>query len=287
MGKKISLGRGLDTIFSDNAIEETGGVREVRISQIEPKADQPRKQFEESTLEELADSIRTHGIIQPILVRELENGNYQIIAGERRWRAARIAGLDVAPVLVVEADDFKAAQLALIENLQREDLNVLEEARAYEAMMADYGMTQEEVAERIGKSRPYVSNAIRLLDLPTAVTELLEDGALTAGHARALLGLRDKSQAESLAKRIVYHRLSVREAEAAVKNLNRQKKTQQPVSDRTVPDYLADLEKRATGLSGRLIRITAGRKKQVVVEYQDNEDLENLLVALCGREIKE
>lgn len=285
MAKKLSLGRGLDTIFSDNTIEEAGGVRTARLSSVEPNPEQPRKQFDEETLAELADSIRENGVLQPLLVRERQAGSYEIIAGERRWRASRLAGLEEVPVIVMEVDDLKAAQIALIENLQREDLGPFEESAAYRALMEGFQLTQEEVALRVGKSRPAVANALRLLDLPEETAALISSGALSAGHGRALLGLRDGDAMNAMAKEAAEKGWSVRETEAAVKKAARpggkKKKTDGAV------DYTADLERRATALSGRIIRIGRGGKKTVTVEYQDNEDLEDVLVALCGEGIRE
>jgi len=285
MAKKLSLGRGLDTIFSDNTIEESGGVKTVRLSEVEPNPEQPRKQFAEEALSELADSIRENGVLQPLLVRERREGSYEIIAGERRWRASRLAGLEEVPVIVMEADDLKAAQIALIENLQREDLDPFEESAAYRALMDGFHLTQEEVARRVGKSRPAVANALRLLDLPEETVALIASGALSAGHGRALLGLRDPDAINQMAREAAEKSWSVRETEAAVKKASRpgQKKEESPEK----VDYTADLERRATALSGRIVRIGRGGKKTVTVEYQDNEDLEELLIALCGEGIKE
>ena len=292
MAKKMSLGRGLDSIFGDNEIEtKDSQVQKVRIGMIEPKADQPRQHFDNEALSQLADSIAIHGVLQPILVRPSSRaGFYQIIAGERRWRASKLAGLSEVPVIVVDADELQTAQFALIENLQREDLDAWEEGAAYSRLMRDFGLTQEEVSVKLGKSRSAVANSLRLLDLPEDVVELLRSKQLSAGHCRALLGLKDKEQMFALANRAVVRNLSVREVEAAVKAANRTRKEENgPEVDGGVRvDYLAELEKRATSLIGRRVAIQAGKRKKILtVEYQTNEDLEELLLRLCGNEIIE
>ncbi|MBQ1976510.1 MAG: ParB/RepB/Spo0J family partition protein [Clostridia bacterium] len=292
MAKKMSLGRGLDSIFGDNEIEtKDSQVQKVRIGMIEPKADQPRQHFDNEALSQLADSIAIHGVLQPILVRPSSRaGFYQIIAGERRWRASKLAGLSEVPVIVVDADELQTAQFALIENLQREDLDAWEEGAAYSRLMRDFGLTQEEVSVKLGKSRSAVANSLRLLDLPEDVVELLRSKQLSAGHCRALLGLKDKGQMFALANRAVVRNLSVREVEAAVKTANRTRKEENgPEVDGGVRvDYLAELEKRATSLIGRRVAIQAGKRKKILtVEYQTNEDLEELLLRLCGNEIIE
>ena len=292
MAKKMSLGRGLDSIFGDNEIEtKDSQVQKVRIGLIEPKADQPRQHFDSEALSQLADSIAIHGVLQPILVRpSSQAGFYQIIAGERRWRASKQAGLTEVPVIVVDADELQTAQFALIENLQREDLDAWEEAVAYSRLMRDFGLTQEEVSGKLGKSRSAIANALRLLDLPEDVADLLRSKQLSAGHCRALLGLKDKEQMFVLANRAVLRNLSVREVEAAVKAANRIRKVEiTPADDDVVRvDYLAELEKRATSLIGRRVAIQAGKRKKILtVEYQTNEDLEELLLRLCGNEIIE
>lgn len=292
MAKKMSLGRGLDSIFGDNEIEtKDSQVQKVRIGLIEPKADQPRQHFDSEALSQLADSIAIHGVLQPILVRpSSQAGFYQIIAGERRWRASKQAGLTEVPVIVVDADELQTAQFALIENLQREDLDAWEEAVAYSRLMRDFGLTQEEVSGKLGKSRSAIANALRLLDLPEDVADLLRSKQLSAGHCRALLGLKDKEQMFALANRAVLRNLSVREVEAAVKAANRNRKEEITPADDTVVrvDYLAELEKRATSLIGRRVAIQAGKRKKILtVEYQTNEDLEEILLRLCGNEIIE
>ena len=290
MGKMKGLGRGLDSIFVDNAIEEeTGsGVRTLRMAEIDPKADQPRKNFDAEALSQLADSIAANGILQPILVRETGE-RYEIIAGERRFRAARLAGLSEIPALVLEADDEAAAKYALIENLQREDLNPYEEAAAIRKLMDEYGLSQEQVAGSIGRSRSAVANALRLLDLPEDAVKLVTDGTLSAGHARTLLGLLDKGQIGDVARKCVQSALSVRELESLVKKLNRLYTQQRDAIEddagagEVVVDYFASLENRFTSATGRRVKITETRNKKVLqLEYRDNEDLEELLRSLAG-----
>ena len=290
MGTMKGLGRGLDSIFVDNAVEEeTGsGVRTLRMAEIDPKADQPRKNFDAEALSQLADSIAANGILQPILVRETGE-RYEIIAGERRFRAARLAGLSEIPALVLEADDEAAAKYALIENLQREDLNPYEEAAAIRKLMDEYGLSQEQVAGSIGRSRSAVANALRLLDLPEDAVKLVTDGTLSAGHARTLLGLLDKGQIGDVARKCVQSALSVRELESLVKKLNRLYTQQRDAIEddagagEVVVDYFASLENRFTSATGRRVKITETRNKKVLqLEYRDNEDLEELLRSLAG-----
>ena len=219
--KPAGLGKGFDNIFFDNSIEEKSGVTRLRIGQIEPKADQPRRVFEGEALAELADSIAAHGVLQPILVREIADGHYQIIAGERRYRASKMAGLTEVPVIVLDKNDLETAQISLIENIQREDLNPIEEAQAYRALIDGYNLTQEEVSAKVGKGRSTITNALRLLDLGDDVIAMLNAGELTAGHARALLSLKDKSREREVAGKIVSGGLSVRAAEDLVKKENR------------------------------------------------------------------
>lgn len=290
MGKMKGLGRGLDSIFVDNAVEEEtgGGVRTLRMAEIDPKADQPRRNFDAEALSQLADSIAANGILQPILVRETGE-RYEIIAGERRFRAARLAGLSEIPALVLEADDEAAAKYALIENLQREDLNPYEEAAAIRKLMDEYGLSQEQVAGSIGRSRSAVANALRLLDLPEDAVKLVTDGTLSAGHARTLLGLLDKGQIGDVARKCVQSALSVRELESLVKKLNRLYTQQRDAIEddagagEVVVDYFASLENRFTSATGRRVKITETRNKKVLqLEYRDNEDLEELLRSLAG-----
>lgn len=297
MKKEGRLGKGIASIFAENYIEEavqSSGVQTLKISEIEPKADQPRKYFDEEALEQLAESIKQHGLIQPIVVRESGGGFYQIVAGERRWRASKLAGLTEVPVIIIEADAMKAAELAIIENIQREDLNPYEEAQAYKSLMDSYGLTQEEVATKVGKSRSAVANTMRLLDLPEEVLELVKAADISAGHARALLGLKDKSITIDTAQKILIRSLSVRETEDLVKKLNKlYDKSLKALDDEEEGedlsvDYAKDLERRAMSLSGRIVKIKSkGKTKTLEVEYSDNEDLEELLIKICGKEITE
>lgn len=289
MAKKNSgLGRGLDAIFLDNTLAEENVSGEERISKlkislIDPKRDQPRKHFDKEALEQLASSIREHGLLQPILVREYGEGRYQIIAGERRFRACKLAGLTEIPAIIVERDDKSAAQLALIENIQREDLNPLEEAQAYRALATDYGMTQEEISEKVGKSRSAIANAMRLLDLPEEVLALVATRELSAGHARALLGVKNRDAMILLAQKAVEQELSVREIEQLVKLANKPEKPE--VEEEVVPivDYIRELELRVQRQLGRKVKIDGkGRKKAITLYYEDNEDLDEILVLLCG-----
>ena len=292
--KKDRLGKGIASIFAENYIEEAvkdNGVETIKISLIEPKSDPPRKYFDEESLNQLAESIKQHGLLQPIVVRRIGGGFFQIIAGERRWRASKLAGLTEIPAIIVEADDMKAAELAIVENVQREDLNPYEEAVAYKALMDTYGLTQEEVAERVGKSRSAVANTMRLLDLPDEVLEMLKSADISAGHARALLGLKNKEIITDTAFKILECSLTVRETEDLVKKLNKDyDKAQRGEDDDadTGVDYAKDLERRATALTGKIVKIKSkGKRKSIEIEYVDNEDLEDILVKLCGKEITE
>ena len=279
--KPSGLGRGLGALLGDDVLKtETTGSLSVPISMVESCSSQPRKYFDEAALLDLADSIREHGIIQPLTVRKLSSGYYQIIAGERRWRAARLAGLSEVPVIVMEADDRKAAELAMIENLQREDLNPMEEAAGYQSLVENYHMTQEEAAQRVGKSRSAVANAMRLLSLCPAVRAMVEKGELSAGHARALLTLSPAMQ-ENAARSILSGGLSVRQTEALVKKLTAEKK---PVKakDPDQVDYAAVAQKELTSQLGRGVKIITGKKKgRVELEYYGLDDLNDLLEALA------
>ena len=279
--KPSGLGRGLGALLGDDVLKtETTGALSVPISQVESCSSQPRKYFDEAALADLAASIREHGIIQPLTVRKLSSGYYQIIAGERRWRAARIAGLSEVPVIVMEADDRKAAELAMIENLQREDLNPMEEAAGYQTLVETYHMTQEEAAKRVGKSRSAVANSMRLLSLSPAVRKLVEDGSLSAGHARALLTLNPSMQ-ESTARSIIAGGLSVRQTEALVKRLTAEKKPAR-TPDPHEADYVAEAQRELTAQMGRSVKIVTGRKKgRVELEYYGMDDLNDLLEALA------
>jgi ParB family chromosome partitioning protein len=291
---KKGLGRGLDSIFADNYIEVAAkeeGIQTLRISQIEPKADQPRKHFDEEALLELSDSIKAHGLLQPIIVRESSNGYYQIIAGERRWRATKLAGITEIPAIVMQADALEAAEIAIIENIQRQDLNAYEEASAYRALMDQYDLTQEDVAEKVGKSRSAVANAMRLLDLPDDVLEMLKTGDISAGHARALLGLKNKDVIVDTAEQILVRSLSVRDTETLVKKLNKEFEKGDVVeeeSNEIEVDYIKDLEKKAMHLTGKRVKIkNKGKVSTVEIDFYGNDDLEDILIKLCGKDIVE
>ena len=279
--KPSGLGRGLGALLGDDVMKtESSGSLSLPISQVETCSSQPRKRFDDESLQELADSISQHGIIQPLTVRKLSSGYYQIIAGERRWRAARLAGLQEIPVIVIEADDRKAAELAMIENLQREDLNPMEEAAGLQSLIESYHMTQEEAAQRVGKSRSAVTNALRLLGLTPSVRKLVEEGKLSAGHARALVPLSPSLQ-ESAANAIVSGGLSVRQTEALVKRLSAEKKEAQ-VKDPDEVDYLAEAQNELKARLCRGVKIVPGRKKgRIELEYYGVDDLNDLLDALA------
>ena len=279
--KPSGLGRGLGALLGDDVLQtESTGSLSLPISQVESCSSQPRKSFDEASLAELADSIREHGIIQPLTVRKLASGYYQIIAGERRWRAARIAGLQEVPVIVIEADDRKAAELAMIENLQREDLNPMEEAAGFQSLIENYHMTQEEAAQQVGKSRSAVTNALRLLGLTPAVRKLVEENKLSAGHARALVPLSPSLQ-ESAANAILTGGLSVRQTEALVKRLSAEKKEPKKKQADAV-DYLAEAQNELKAKLCRGVKIVSGRKKgRIELEYYGLDDLNDLLDALA------
>ena len=279
--KPSGLGRGLGALLGDDVMKtESSGSLSLPISQVETCSSQPRKRFDDESLQELADSISQHGIIQPLTVRKLSSGYYQIIAGERRWRAARLAGLQEVPVIVIEADDRKAAELAMIENLQREDLNPMEEAAGFQSLIESYHMTQEEAAQRVGKSRSAVTNALRLLGLTPSVRKLVEEGKLSAGHARALVPLSPSLQ-ESAANAIVSGGLSVRQTEALVRRLSAEKKEAQ-VKDPDEVDYLSEAQNELKARLCRGVKIVPGRKKgRIELEYYGVDDLNDLLDALA------
>lgn len=279
--KPSGLGKGLGALLGADMMEtESSGSLYLPISQVESCSGQPRKHFDEESLQELADSITEHGIIQPLTVRKLASGYYQIIAGERRWRAARLAGLQEVPVIVMEADDRKAAELAMIENLQREDLNPMEEAAGFQSLIENYHMTQEEAAQQVGKSRSAVTNALRLLGLTPAVRKLVEENKLSAGHARALVPLSPSLQ-ESAANAILTGGLSVRQTEALVKRLSAEKKEPKKTQADAV-DYLAEAQNELKAKLCRGVKIVSGRKKgRIELEYYGLDDLNDLLDALA------
>ena len=279
--------RGLDTLFLENSVEETVKNQKttLRIGLIEPKSGQPRKTFEQQPLEQLAASISTHGVLQPILVRELPNGKYQIVAGERRWRASKLAGLVEVPVIIIEGDEREAAEIALVENIQREDLNPVEEAMAYRSLADEYNMTQEELSSEVGKSRSAIANAMRLLDLPDEVLALVAGGALSAGHARTLLGVKNKDNMLPLAEACIEKSWSVRVLEEEVKRANRPVRTEQPQKEAPLVDYQRELELNLQRHFGRQVRIKgSGKKKCLCFFYEDNMDLTELLEAICGED---
>ena len=279
--KPTGLGRGLGALLGDDVMKpEAQGTLTLPISDVESNSSQPRKYFDDAALAELADSIRQHGIIQPLTVRKLASGYYQIIAGERRWRAARLAGLSEVPVTVIEADDRTAAELAMIENLQREDLNPMEEAAGYRVLIQQYHMTQEEAANRVGKSRSAVANVLRLLDLDPAVQKLVENGLLSAGHARALVPLTPSQQVQA-ANSIINSGLSVRQTELLAKRLAAEKKPEKKKLADEV-DYTAEAQKELSSQLGRGVKIVNGRKKgRIELEYYGMDDLNELLEALA------
>ena len=281
MPTQRGLGKGLGALLGESALSEPspdGAVR-LPLQKVEPNPLQPRKTFEPEALDELAASIREHGVIQPLTVRKMPSGFYQIIAGERRWRAARLAGLDEVPVVIIEADDKKAMELALIENLQRADLNPIEEAQGYQQLMQEYGMTQEQAAARVGKSRPAVANAMRLLALPQPVLELVRSGKLSAGHARALLALKTPGEQHAVAQKVIALQLSVRQTEAMCKKMSNIS-TPRPQKPLAV-DYLAECEKALSKRLGRGVKIVAGKRKgRVELEYYGEDDLQRLYEAL-------
>ena len=275
------LGKGLGALLGDFTDEtpESSAYQLLPLYKVEPNPDQPRNDFDEEELQALADSISQHGVIQPLTVRQLETGYYQIIAGERRWRASRIAGLTEIPAVILEADDRKAMELALIENLQRQDLNPVEEALGYQSLMKEYGLTQEEVAAQVAKSRPAVANALRLLSLCPEVLEQVKSGTLTAGHARAILALKSEKQQQEAAKKIIALNLSVRQAETLCKNMA---KEPAPKKEPTLAvDYVAECEKNLSKQLGRGVRIVNGKRKgRFELEFYGEDDLQNLLDAL-------
>ena len=286
MQKKKALGRGLDAILVDIYTPETEekaqGITMVRISEVEPNFNQPRKAFDSAELEMLAESINQYGMIQPITVRSMD-GMYQIITGERRWRAARMAGLSEVPVIIISADDKKVAELALVENIQRSDLNPIEEAMGFAALIEEYGLTQEEAAKQIGKSRSAVTNLLRLLNLPESVRKMIENGELSTGHAKVLLGMTDDASIEKAALQIVSRGLSVRDTEKLVKMMEEAEKQKEEKKIIHDVDHTRALELLVQKQLGRTIKINeTGKKRSITIGYSDNEDLDKLLTILCG-----
>lgn len=282
--KQRGLGRGLGALLTDYSENDAAqAVTTLPLQRIEPNPNQPRKRFDEVELQALADSIAQHGLLQPLAVRDMGNGYYQIIAGERRWRAARMAGLSEVPVVVLEADDRTVMELALVENLQRQDLNPMEEAEGYQRLMKEYGLTQEEAAARVGKSRPAVANALRLLLLPEEVRSLVEDGTISAGHARAILSLPAARLQKAAAQKIVALRLSVRQAEAMCKRMLQEEEKPEPKPAPLTVDYVAECEKSLTRRLDRKVRIVNGKRKgRFELEFYGQEDLQRLYDALLA-----
>lgn len=282
MKKRGGLGKGLDAIFAENDTENQNSSITLPLREIEPNRAQPRKQFDEGALAELADSISQHGILQPLLVRPLVSGGYQIVAGERRWRAARMAGLTEVPAVVREMSDQQVMQLALIENLQREDLTALEEAQGYQTLMESYELTQEEIAKIVGKSRPAVANALRLLNLPQAVRELVTEGKLSAGHARTLLPIESAQDMLEMAQLTVKHGISVRELEKMVKKFLSHETETEPASPRKKkPRYFEEVELALNTHLGRKVKVEGGKNKGILqIEFYGEEDLANLVNSL-------
>ena len=292
MGRRNrGLGRGIDAIYLENALESGSASGEnvitmLRLGMIDPKSDQPRKYFDKEALEALAESIKENGLLQPIIVREYADERYQIIAGERRFRASKLAGLDEIPAVILDKSDREAAELSLIENIQRENLNPVEEALAYRALIENHSLTQEELSERIGKSRSAIANSMRLIDLPDEVLEMVVNKDISAGHARTLLGLKDRALMVVLANKIVELDLSVRATEEEVKRLNKQKpKVEDEEEPLPIVDYFREMELRIQSHLGRVVKIKGtGRKKCLTLFYEDNEDLDELLATICGKD---
>lgn len=284
MAKRSSLGKGLDALFIDNTTEDKT-ITNLKISQIEPNKEQPRTDFDQELLSELADSIRVHGVIQPLVVRPLDKGGYQIVAGERRWRAARMAGLDELPVVIRELDDNQTLEIAIIENLQREDLNPVELALGYRALIQEYGLTQEQVADKLGKSRPVIANTVRLLSLPQTVLDNVRHGNLSQGHARALLALEDEGLIEQVAERVLKDKLLVRDIEKLAKRIKtgenlldpREVKSSANEAATWGDNYYAEMELALSQELGRKVKITNhGRKSTLELEFYDKNELADI-----------
>jgi ParB family chromosome partitioning protein len=302
MARKSGLGGGLSSLFVDNSLDiaiDNRDISVLRITHIEPKKAQPRRDFNKEALAELADSISKHGIIQPIVVRSLPNGYYQIIAGERRWRAAKMAGLSEVPVVIKNVDDLTAAEMTMVENLQREDLNPIEEAMGYKYLAENYSMTQEEISRQVAKSRSVVANALRLLSLPDEILKYIESNELSAGHARSLLAVDDPEEQVLIAQRIIKNGLSVRDTEKIVRNLKSGEiNTINEISDSQPDDkklevlYLKNLQSKASEIFGKKIIINKAKKQglqsgRLEIEYKTNEELESIIKTLCGETVFE
>ena len=276
------LGIGLDALFGSSLNEEEDSeLQYLPISKVEPRLEQPREYFDQEALQELADSISQYGLIQPITVRKLETGYYQIIAGERRWRASRLAGLTEVPVRVIEADDRRTAELALVENLQREDLNPIEEAKGYRTLIEEYGLTQEETARSVGRSRPAITNAMRLLSLSAPVLEMVEKRELSAGHARALIPISDEKLQWEAANEVKSKNLSVRKTEQLATRITKESKTEKPANDPLAVDYSAEVSNQLTAALGRRVRLVDGKKTgRIEIEFYGADDREALIALL-------
>ena len=281
--RKKAMGRGLDALFESNSIEQSGGVSVLSINDIETNKNQPRKTFDESAIAELAESIKTHGVIQPIIVRSAGDGFYVIVAGERRFRAAKLAGLTEVPAIITELSSSEAAEVALIENIQRADLNPIEIAEAYRAIIDDFSLTQQELADRVGKPRSSVANSLRLLDLPEAIKAYVAEGKLTDGHAKVIAGLGDEALMKAAAETVIKLNLTVRATESYVKKL-KEPKVSQPEDPRT-KSYETALSERMFSILGRKVTINKGKKHTLEITYGDNDDLEALIKRLCGDDV--
>lgn len=290
MAKNFSgLGKGIDAIFLENTVKDNSdkGIVNIKLSQIEAKSNQPRKFFDETALETLSQSIAEHGVLQPILLREIVDGRYQIVAGERRYRAAKKAGFSEIPSIIIDADELQVSEIALIENIQRENLNPIEEATAYRSLGEQFGLTQEEISKKIGKSRSAIANTLRLLDLPEELLSFVAGGELSAGHARALLALDDPADMVLLANKIIEEGLSVRTTENAVKRFAKAKEEEEAAENEAkkpkIVNYARELELKMMENLGRRVKLSEKNgAKSVTLYYEDNEDLENLLKKICG-----
>ena len=279
--EKKGLGTGLGVLFGEDTYTDENELKQLPVSRLEPRREQPRTVFDDAALQELAESLRRYGVIQPVTARKLDNGFYQIIAGERRWRAARLAGLEEIPVRVIEADDRRTAELALVENLQREDLNPIEEARGYQALIDEYGMTQEEAAQSVGRSRPAITNALRLLSLSPAVLSLVEEGKLSAGHARALLPITEEKAQKAAADEVLKKSLSVRRTEQLAARQLKEKKAPETAKGPDGVDYAADVSETLSALLGRRVRLVEGRTAgRIELSFYGADDREALIAEL-------
>ncbi|WP_416199043.1 MAG: Chromosome partitioning protein, ParB family [Sporanaerobacter sp.] len=291
VAKKKGLGKGLSALIPDEPIEdfinfdeEKDNILSIDISQIKPNKNQPRKEFDEKSLKELSDSIKTYGVIQPIIVRKIGK-NYEIIAGERRWRASKIAGLEEVPCLVKDVEEFESIKMALIENIQREDLNPIEEAKAFRELMDNYNLTQEEVSQIVGKSRSYIANSIRLLNLDKKTLDYIEEGSLSSGHGRALLSIGDENERAKIANEIINKKLNVRDTEELAKNMKKSKKHLQNKSKETYRDpIILNLEEELMAYLGTKVQIAEGKNKgKIEIEYYGDEDLERILETIMNK----